>query len=1399
MASLSIEDISVHLDPNFAVICAFFEKFSDMLNIETPNFQLLEEYIKDSNEINSFLKDLHIKLLRKTRRTVHETAWESALSKFCHTYNSQDAWELERFGYKNSCLKVKLRILKELLESQFDRNGKFKAEMLNLKADSLRSDPIGRDHLGYSYWFTQDKDCNLRIYQEHVDENCWRIVARNRDEFINLIDKLKTNGIVTPIKEDMVDDESSISSEVDFEHDKQEASNVTLERDKVHEKVASLKIKIENINDEVNSNISTKKMPNIKLKFSHQNGLDYVENVSDQSSPVLTPVSNCDSKVIKRRSSECVESELVQFSDVIEEKPMLVIGEGNGIDCDIGNVKNIKEFETKRAKSLIEVRSTYFVEESEESLNTEKTEPKLVETDISGCCRKRRISNTVLKSPKSDIVSAPDDSEDSVKESKLDDNEKSKTCKRQKMRSKMINIDLRRKFENNRRRDESSSDEEKIIVEEQQSSKKEIDENEKKEDMLETKLNVETEKYLHQSAKKKDKCTRKEIDAKNILDTIGNPVRQSRRIAQLKIKEEAERRKMEEVALRKMKSDFKRQKELTEGKNMSSSQSEPDEFKQFTTKIVKKKIGIEKKKKREGWSSGSDEQDEDEDEPEHYYDSEKSILFKSDHEFSPESDIENVSQIIPLKRARTVRKEGDILTDKNSIIDESCMKCGKTDHPEIILLCDKCDKGYHCSCLSPILFHIPEGDWFCPPCQQDILIVSLEQRLIKFDELVLQKKTEETLKIEKEQKISYQKLLSCSDSDDKQMDKSSSEGSFIKFRSSRKKFKQINSDKDSVSSYYSDDDEDEPIYKLRKRRQINVSYRLNEYDNLIKSALKEEIQNEAGAGNLGRGKDIHTIINAADSEGAVRIECNEEEDSLNVKNVQPKQAINEFKQNLKIKSTRKRLKKKPRKLNCLDDNSQSDDDSDEDFRTSSMDNDEDESLSCATESSLELNKHFSKNRRYAARERRKDIKFIVDDSDESDHLTRVCNKEKKEDSDFSDNDESEDNSDIVDSEDLCDDSTESEEQVRPALKKKHKKQMSKILDEQQTSKIIKFKKMCDKKYKSSLSPKQESSIFNNSENLDTLRKTRGKRFMYLEDFDEDSSDGGIKPGVQRPDTPPEERAMFIKKQEEIKRMLAEQNVTTSKLSATVSDSLSTVPLSVIRQAKALDVDYLQKKGGHSNDDANSDDFDDGLPEDFNPEDMDEETIAKMMEEDFATHQLKLVGDVMNQNKTQPQLLNEFEDRKDTFGAYQVPIAVTSNKYNILEQDKSNDLSIKVIPTEIIKPRMRRKKITPLRDALQKQKTAASIVGSTYGNDNGYPLKQESPITITTDVTNNVHRENVFQKLVCAGNPDLHSHIQQNPTHSLISNSRLPICKSNKLESISAFTSTSIIGNLKINC
>lgn len=46
----------------------------------------------------------------------------------------------------------------------------------------------------------------------------------------------------------------------------------------------------------------------------------------------------------------------------------------------------------------------------------------------------------------------------------------------------------------------------------------------------------------------------------------------------------------------------------------------------------------------------------------------------------------------------------------------NCEVCGRSDREDRMLLCDGCDRGYHCECLSPRLNEIPEGTWFCPDC-----------------------------------------------------------------------------------------------------------------------------------------------------------------------------------------------------------------------------------------------------------------------------------------------------------------------------------------------------------------------------------------------------------------------------------------------------------------------------------------------------------------------------------------------------------------------------------------------------------------------------------------------------------------------------------------------------------
>eukprot|EP00045_Choanoeca_perplexa_P017474 m.254270 g.254270 ORF g.254270 m.254270 type:complete len:1076 (+) comp17550_c0_seq1:706-3933(+) len=48
--------------------------------------------------------------------------------------------------------------------------------------------------------------------------------------------------------------------------------------------------------------------------------------------------------------------------------------------------------------------------------------------------------------------------------------------------------------------------------------------------------------------------------------------------------------------------------------------------------------------------------------------------------------------------------------------DEACEECRIGDYATLMLLCDKCDRGFHTFCLEHPLESIPRGDWLCPIC-----------------------------------------------------------------------------------------------------------------------------------------------------------------------------------------------------------------------------------------------------------------------------------------------------------------------------------------------------------------------------------------------------------------------------------------------------------------------------------------------------------------------------------------------------------------------------------------------------------------------------------------------------------------------------------------------------------
>lgn len=55
-------------------------------------------------------------------------------------------------------------------------------------------------------------------------------------------------------------------------------------------------------------------------------------------------------------------------------------------------------------------------------------------------------------------------------------------------------------------------------------------------------------------------------------------------------------------------------------------------------------------------------------------------------------------------------------SDDGGYNEVACEWCGSGGHEDELLLCDKCDRGYHVFCLKPILPCVPNGSWFCSSC-----------------------------------------------------------------------------------------------------------------------------------------------------------------------------------------------------------------------------------------------------------------------------------------------------------------------------------------------------------------------------------------------------------------------------------------------------------------------------------------------------------------------------------------------------------------------------------------------------------------------------------------------------------------------------------------------------------
>ncbi|XP_045029400.1 uncharacterized protein LOC116923747 isoform X2 [Daphnia magna] len=479
-------------------------------------------------------------------------------------------------------------------------------------------------------------------------------------------------------------------------------------------------------------------------------------------------------------------------------------------------------------------------------------------------------------------------------------------------------------------------------------------------------------------------------------------LRQSSRIAKLREKEDEDRRKEEAERLQRLKEEHerrekrrtardekmkkmeekqqRRQLKTTTREDVTYKQSEEessssDEEKNSEEEGRKKKSKKDKRRHRKKkidrpWDSTdssekSSESDVDGLDDLQVEEENEELVFKSDHEFSPESDLDGEEEIVqPTKHARTARAgiapkkrgrskkvkvEEEIEEEEAAATEEEeeeeeakCHKCGQSDHPEWILLCDRCDGGWHANCVKPPLLVIPEGHWFCPPCDHATLLERLQERLEAYEFLLQEKEAELERKKEQEleaklakEEADKQALLEAEEEaqeDDEEDDKISEAGDLGADGEDEETSEDSGEDEDDEDDDDAENDESDENLNGRRQRKAakQANYSFKDFDDMIKSALRDEdVEEEEESGGKGKGKGPRSGVEGNSDEDAdkPRSPPGSRPSGIGNKRI----STSDDDSDIMPQVIRK---KKARKLNDLSATS-NEDDSDEDFQGSS--------------------------------------------------------------------------------------------------------------------------------------------------------------------------------------------------------------------------------------------------------------------------------------------------------------------------------------------------------------------------------------------------------------------------------------------------------------------------------
>merc|ERR1712166_962945 len=105
------------------------------------------------------------------------------------------------------------------------------------------------------------------------------------------------------------------------------------------------------------------------------------------------------------------------------------------------------------------------------------------------------------------------------------------------------------------------------------------------------------------------------------------------------------------------------------------------------------------------------------------------LVWRNAHQVNePNSMVLQIANRLSASFDRTMHKWLMPAVPANQMNDELCQMCctALEEQAPSMLMCDKCDASYHTTCLQPPLEKIPEGDWFCPPCQLALASIRAE-------------------------------------------------------------------------------------------------------------------------------------------------------------------------------------------------------------------------------------------------------------------------------------------------------------------------------------------------------------------------------------------------------------------------------------------------------------------------------------------------------------------------------------------------------------------------------------------------------------------------------------------------------------------------------------------------